>query len=298
MLPRLLIFAGLAASVAGAARAQGGIELEVDIRSSAAPTEVVLQRDGGVEVIAVGKDGASGLYRSVLARPSAKELASASEVFRPYLLVAGWPDGREQVYLALKPTSPDKLRFRVHHEVLSIERKVLDSIEALGGDFYSLLEKYFRSRAYHRNWRFQVKQPRHQVAVRSARIWFDTAYALATAKDSYFRMDEEVQGYIREYQTEARASAEFSKLLQAYAPSGYIQAMQEQAVAVHYNFVGEIPRLVAERRFEEAELLNTKAMWALANETAETQRIVAKHQGVNLQLLKGNAALLATKRAE
>jgi hypothetical protein len=280
----------------GAQPTQQNVELQVDVRSSSMPAEMVLQQEGALDVLPLKRSGDGTVYSISLPRPTEKELTDSTRLFQSYVLVAGWQDGREQVYLAIRSTISETFRLRVYHESLSPERKTLEVIESLGvDDVHSLLEKYFKARAYHRKWRFELGQPRHQVAVRSARMWFDASYKLATVRDSYFRMDEEVLRYMREYQQAAGTSAEFGKVLRTYAPGGYVQAMEEQAFAANYRFVGKIPQLVAARRYEEAVQSNAKAIAVLSNETPEMQRIVAKHQGVNLQLLKSNAAFLATK---
>lgn len=265
------------------------IELRVTMRASTAPIGVTIQRDNTVDEIALDPAPTGNVYRISVNRPPTQELASV-----PYQLVATWSDGKELLYLAFNSMTLGKINIPVLHPIESSDRSTLDSIEALGTDFTSTLERYFRARALHKKWRFDNKQPKTQVALRSAKIWFDASANLAKRTNSYFRLDEEIKTIMDDYEKQAASDSEFRSRYRKYASAGYISATLEQVHAVQYRFVGEIPRLVASQRLDEAQDLNDKAIAALERETPDMRLIVSKRQGVDLDLLKANSAYIST----
>jgi hypothetical protein len=49
--------------------------------------------------------------------------------------------------------------------------------------------------------------PQHTAAIRSARLWFDAAVTLVKRQNSAFRMDDEIQKIMNEYEDLARRDA-------------------------------------------------------------------------------------------
>lgn len=270
------------------------IELRVTIGVPTIPSGVTIQRENSVSQTVLSREPTGTVYTVSVIRPTAKELSAAKLLSYPYRLVATWDDGKEPLYLAFSSRSLAKIDIPILHPNEPSERTTLDSIETLGSDFTSTLEKYFRSRAFHRKWRLENKLPYHQVAVRSAKIWFDASANLAKLADSYFRIDEEVQEIIIEYERKAASDPWFRTLYKKYATAGYISATLEQIYAGQFQFVGEIPKLVANQRLNEAQDLNDTAIAVLESESQNVRQVVSKRQGVNLELLKANSEYIST----
>lgn len=265
------------------------IELRVTIRAPIAPTVVTIQRENTVdEILNLAPTG--NVYAATVNRPSAKEHSI------PYELISSWSDGKEQLYLTFDSRTSGKVDIPVLHPTESSDRATLDSIEALGTDFSSMLERYFRARALHKKWRYDNKQPQTQVALRSAKIWFDASANLAKRANTYFRLDKEIEEIMASYEKQAASDPSFLSRYRKYASAGYIAATLEQVYAAQYRFVGEIPTLVADQRLDEAQDLNDKAIAVLENETPDMKRIISKRQGVDLDLLKANSAYISTLR--
>lgn len=265
------------------------IELRVTMRASITPIGVTIQQDDTMDEIALNPASTGSVYTVTINRPPTDAPADV-----PYQLVATWSDGKEVLYLAFNSMTPRKINIPVLHPIESAERATLESIEALNTDFSSMLERYYRARAFHKKWRYELKHPETQVALRSAKIWFDASANLAKRANSYFRIDEEIKTIMADYEKKAANDQWFRSLFRKYAGAGYISATLGQVYAAQYQYVGAIPKLVANQHLDEAQQLNDKAIAALENETPNIRLIVSKHQGVDLDLLKSNAAYIST----
>lgn len=285
----------LIAVMAGIAQAADLLELRVSVRSEKTPSGVSVQEEGGVSTISLARVQGNSLFQATMPRPTAKDLASSKMIAAPYRLIADWGQEKEQLFLGFNSLTPQQIQINIWHERISLERSELDAIEALGSDLDSTLQKYFRARAYHKGWR---SQPTHQVAIRSARVWFDAAANLAQRRQSYFRMDEEVQKIMAEYENLAASDESFSKRYRKYANPGYVSATLNQVATAEYWFVGEIPRLVASGNLAEAQEINSKALAVLENENPDMKRAVAVRQGVTVEMLKTNSAYIMTKQGK
>lgn len=174
----------------------------------------------------------------------------------------------------------------------------LNTIEALGTDFTSVLQKYFRARNFHRYWRTTNGMPQHTAAIRSARLWFDAAVTLVKRQNSVFRMDDEIQKIMNEYEDLARRDASFRKRYRRYASNGYVTGTIEQVIAAPYAFVGDILKLIEDGRLDEAQQLNTKALSVLSNSPKDVQKIILKQQKINVELLTGNARYISVRQGQ
>lgn len=294
--PSCAAFVALMAVMAGIAQAADLLELKVNVRSEKAPSGVSVQEESGVSTVSLARAQGNSHYQATMPRPTAKTLASAKMIAAPYRLVADWGQEKEQLFLGFHSLTPQQIEINIWHERTPLERSELDAIEALGSDLDSTLQKYFRARAYHKGWRYELRQPTHQVAIRSARVWFDAAANLAQRKQSFFRMDEEVQTIMAEYEKLAASDGRFRNRYRKYANPGYVSATLNQVASAEYWFVGEIPRLVASGNLAEAHEINTKALAVLENENPEMKRAVAVRQGVTVEMLKANSAYILTKQ--
>lgn len=265
------------------------IELRVTMLGPTTPTSVTILQDGTLDEIALNSATTGRVYTASVNRPPTDQPSPI-----PYQLVATWSDGTEVLYLALNSTTSGKISIPVLHPIESSELATLDNIEALNIDLQSMLARYYRARAFHKKWRYEFQQPETQVALRSAKIWFDASANLAKRTNSYFRIDEEIKTIMSDYESKAVDDEVFRSRFRKYVGTGYISATLEQVYAAQYQYVGAIPKLVANQQLEEAQRLNDKAISALQNEPTSIRAIVSKHQGVDLDLLKANAAYIST----
>lgn len=277
------------------AHATDQLEIVASIQAQSGPSVVSIERQHSLHKVELSQLPGQREYSTAVPRPTPTELAKVKLVAVPYLLVASWADGKEPVYLELSSLTPRKIAIRITHEPVNDTRPALDAIEALGNDYESTLQRYFRARAFHRKWRYEHRLPEHQVAIRSARIWFDAAATLVKYAQSYFRMDDEVRGIMTDYETRAKSDPQFGKRFRLYANAGYVASTLAQVEVARYGFVGAIPTLVADGKLGEAAALNTRAINVLENETPEVKRSVERFQGVNLRLLRANEAYLNTR---
>jgi hypothetical protein len=270
------------------------IPVQVQISATALPADVDVERQSGGSQIGFARVPNENVFFGVVPRPTPEELTAAKRVAEPYVLVANWSDGtKELVYLALNGLTPD-IRLRVFHEPVGDDLAALRAIAALQSDLDSNLKQYFKARTFHRKWRYEIQQPDTEVAIQSARIWFDAAVNLVKRDGSYFRMDDEVRDIFRDYEMRAIRDSGLNRRLRKYVNSGYVSATMEQTTAAPYHVVAAVPQLVKAGKIEEAQAVNGKALAALESEPREVQRIVEKRQGVNVDLLRNNAAFLSS----
>lgn len=273
------------------------LDINAVIPKPPGPSAVSIERDKSMDPVQLSQVSGQPSYTATIRRPTTSELTQMKLAAMPYLLVGEWPDGKEPVYLEFNSLTPGKVSIPIMHEAVSAERATLDSIEALGTDYQGTLQRYFRARSFHRKWRHELHQPDHQVAIRSAKIWFDAAVSLVKYPRSYYRMDEEATRIMTDYEKHAANDPGFAKRLRMYAGSGYVVATLQQVAATRYRFVADIPELMAAGQYDTAAALNEKAIAVLENETPDMQKSVARRQGVNMDLLRANAKYISTRQA-
>lgn len=267
-------------------------DLKVTVRvvSPVAAAAVTLERDDDMHKRTFSRD-AEGSYSGTL--PAQDIAPPRTAVVLPHRLVVNWSDSNDdQLYLGFRYPMPRQLDLSVYRDQGAHDDAALNVVDRLGTDLEGLLKKYFRARAFHKHWRFELRNSENYLAIRSARIWFDAATELARRRNSPFRMDPEVVKVMREYEQLARASTVFSNRYRKYVPPGHVEATLAQTAAADFAFVGLIPGLVQAGNVEEARTLNSVALEALESAPADLRKAVARHQGVNLELLRRNAAVL------
>ena len=274
------------------------IAISVRTVGKAAPDRVWVEQEGALNVVPLQFVPAVQAWEADIERPTTDELTALKSVMKPYVLVAEWGSNREQLYFGLTLESKAKIDFTVFHPPEDTHNNYaeLDHIEALGPDLQSSLEKYFRARAFHRYW--DTVDPRHSIAVRSARVWFDAVASLVLRAPDVFRRDAEVEKVLDDYNSLAATDPRLRERLRKYAPKGYIVGIVQQMVAAEYKFVGRIPDLIQDGSLEKARSLNDVASTSLSSEPAEIQKTVVLLQGVNTQLLRQNADYIATTQRE
>lgn len=271
------------------------ITLQVAVIAKDAPAQVFMEEEEGIQSIAFQHSQTDGPYSGRVARPKPNALADAKRLSLDYRLVAKWTDGKEQLFLKIQSQLPDLIALTLYHIQDAFNNVALDRIDGLGTDLDSLIEKYCRARAFHMHWRKDLSQSENFIALRSARVWFDAAVALAIRPNSPFRMDGDIVKIMNDYEEKASQNKRFNSRYRKYVPSGYVRGMHNDVKTAEYAFVGLVPRLVAEGKYQEAYELNSKAYSVLSGESESTRKLVEKRQGVNLELLRSNEAFLATK---
>lgn len=268
------------------------ITLQVAVIAQQAPGEVLMQEEEGIQSIEFKRNQPDGKYWGKVPKPKPGVLADAKKLSINYRLVASWEDVKEQLFLKIHSQLPEQITLKLYHNQNMFDDVALSNIDRLGTDRESLIEKYCRARAFHLKWRLEKRLPKHYLALRSARIWFDAATALATKYSSLFQMDGDVVKIMDDYEARAREDSKFNSRYRRYASSKYVQGMLDEVKTAEYAFVGLVPKLVAEGKHQEAYDLNLKAYNVLSAQPESTRKLVEKHQGVNLELLRGNAAFL------
>lgn len=270
------------------------IALQIAVIAKDAPTQIAMQEEEGMQSIVFQKNQADGMYRVQVPRPKPETLAAAKKLSLEYRLIASWPDWKEQIFLKLQSRLPSVVAFKLYRNQNAFDDVALSQIESLGTDLESTIERYCRARAFHLHWRLK-QLPEYYSALRSARIWFDAAVALATRPNSPFGMDRDVKKIMDDYENRARKEPQFNSRYRKFASAGYVTGMLDDVKTSEYAFVGMVSKLAGEGKYKEALDLNTKAISVLAEEPASVRKLVQKRQGVDLDLLRGNEAFLVNK---
>ncbi len=278
------------------AGANHSFEMIVHAVSEKSPEDITIQGDHEPQPTSLSRDASkSSTFRGTIdLTSSADEKSGFQQLRAPYMLVGRWEKSSEQLYLGLGLGLPKKLEIEIFHEEVSEGPATLEAIEALGKDYRSQLKRYFLSRTYHRKWRYDLEQPCHQVALRSAKLWFDSAAWLALRNNTMFLMDQEIVEIMKEYEELTKKDRKFRERYRRYVPPGYVGGMIEQTIAAPFSVVGRIPALVESRRLDEAMELNAHVKTVLTNQTLTTKQLVEKHQKVNIDLLKKNENYIET----
>lgn len=274
------------------------IVLNVAIVAKEVPDQVFVQEEDGIQNISFQRGQSDKQYQAQVPRPLPAELAAAKKVSLNYRLVAAWKDWKEQIFLKLQSQLPPMLAFKLYRTQEAFNDSALNAVDGLGTDLDSIIEKYSRSRAFHHQWRYEKKLPEHYLALRSARIWFDAAVALATRRNSPFGMDSDIKKIMDDYENLAARDATFRSRYRKYAGAGYVLRTLEDVNAADFAFVGDIQKLTVEGKAREAFGLNAKAISTLEALPPSARKNVEQRQGINLDLLRSNEAFLSQRIME
>lgn len=290
------VFAALS-SVARAAPAPeaDALDVQVEVRGSVQPDGVSLQSDASLDPVAMAPVANGSAYGVVMDRKTLLP-SGATRLSVPVQLVLDWPSAAESLFLSIGPTTPGRIRLRVVDPTrpASFDVAALNAIDSLGQDTASLLQRYVTARRFHRHWRFDKASPNHEIAIRSARIWFDAQTALVKRQPNVFSTDPELASALDQYRRDARTDPDVRRRFLRYFPTGLVTAANQQVMAAPFSAVGEVPRLVSLGRIEQALQVNAAAMDALAGGDDQLRAAVLSKQGVNESLLEDNDRYLKT----
>jgi hypothetical protein len=267
------------------------MEVSVRVIANNPPDDLAIQSEDGQVSAALTWNQSATRFETKLPQPSSE---ASTQLVAPYRLVANWGGESEQEFLGLRTPYPEHLRVTLYHQPIQFTVADLGKIEALGSDFEGTLCRYARARAFHKHWRYELEQPGHAAALRSAKLWFDAAYSLATRANSIFRMDEEAAKIMVDYEEQAKNDEPFRTRFRRYVSPGYLAGMNAQLLAHDFTAVGKIPELISKGRLDEAMSVNDKAIAVLAEQTPENRRSVLQKQGVSVAMLQENSKYIAT----
>lgn len=269
-----------------------GVEISVRVFAKQLPKDVTIQGDLDAAPRPLNLEAAKAVFRAVLTQSPAIANKKPGQFLQAgYTLAANWDDGTEQLYLRLGPGAPPQMDFEVHHEDIRDDFPALLRIEGLGNDYRSMLRKYFASRAFHRKWQADRTT---EVAIRSAKLWFDASYTLATKKGSVLGMDPDVVKAMNDYEEEARRDHAFRNRLRKHIREGYIQGMLAFVNAQDFALASLVPELISKGEVQTADFINTSLIDKWMDLSSGSQKQIVKLHGVNLPLLKNNKEFIRT----
>jgi hypothetical protein len=286
------IVVGIAlASVARATPAPeaDALDVQVEVRGSVQPEAVSLQSDASLDPVAMAPAASGSAYGVVMDRKTLLP-SGATKLSVPVQLVLDWPTAAESLFLSIGPTTPGRIRLRVVDPTrpASFDVSALDAIDSLNQDTASVLQRYVMARRFHRYWRFKKASPNHEIAIRSARIWFDAQTALVKRQPNVFSTDPELASALDQYRRDSRTDPDVRRRFLRYFPTGLVTAANRQVIAAPFSAVAEVPKLIDLGRYDEALQVNAAAMDALTGGDDQLRAAVLATQGVNTALLENN----------
>jgi len=266
--------------------------IEIDFDPGHSPQSVDLQCQTDSSDVQFNPAASQTIFTAAINRsPSQKS------VVNPCDLVVAWPDANETVYMNVGLLSPNSIKLHAYapDKPSGFTLGDLSPINGLGSDLDSTLKKYLYARRFHHYWRFVIDEPNVEIAVRSARIWFDANTILVTRQPQVFRLDEDLKKIIDDYRTLATTDRTFRSILQTYLPNALVDAALQQMVAAPYKNVGAIPTLISQGRIYEAKTINDSALQSFNAASPEEQQTIVAKQHINRALLENNAAFIDMK---
>jgi hypothetical protein len=280
---------------------QSSVEISVTIDGHETPEAVKLENAFLATPVEFAPQRNERLFVAHLSLQDVSD-GQAVSLTNPVQLVVEWPlrNESESVFMMVGVGSPRVISVTIDGptETAKFDLAALDEIDSRGSDLSSTVVRYLHARRFYRHWRFQKRQPMHQVALRSARIWFDASTALVTARPTIFRPDPDIEGFVREYLTDKRLTDMQRNRVAKYFPERILAAADAQKRSAPYSVVGDIPNLIKTRQVSEAARVNSAAHTALLAADPQTRTAVARNQGVTLDLLNANAQYIDTLQSQ
>lgn len=277
--------------------AQGVVsEWQVDFKGGHTGAQVKLEHE--TEPISLGFQPGTmaGQFRASLDVNDLLGSIPSMELTHPFQLVVDWDKWSETLYVTVSRLAPPPrvvICIDSPEQSTSFKLADLERIELLSGGLDAMVTKYLRARRFHLYWR-GLGQHEHQIAIRSARVWFDAATALSTRQQRVFRSDAAVIDIVDQYLAMAAANPDSSLAarIRAHFPQRVVMASRAQIAAAPFSVVGEIPNLISEGRITEAALLNSAALRSLQEGTDELRDVVLAAQRINVEMLSANGRYL------
>lgn len=216
----------------------------------------------------------------------------------PVDILATTPDSRTlQLYARVSPRDKSTVTFRVFvpdaskttvNDVIRI-----DQLFRTSEDLKTTLEVYFASREIYRHW--AAASPQHVAAIRSAKLWFDSAYRLATSgKQPRYRMDEGARKVLKEYEASAKDDPNLSKVLRQVMVPGYLSGMEQHLDTLVFRDAALVADLVAAGSLASARKLNEDLLQTFSALSTDQKVVAMRLQGVSEKSLKDNQAFITT----
>jgi hypothetical protein len=176
--------------------------------------------------------------------------------------------------------------------VTDVER--LENRLSTSKDKETAVPVYFESREIFRYW--SGANPEHNLAIRTAKVWFDAAFRLATSgRAPRYRMDQSATDVLQGYEDRAAKDRSFERELRAVISAGYLKGMKQQLEALDFQRVALVGELVRAGDLESARLINEDLLQTYTGMQPEQKAAVIKFQGVSEDALKANRAYIMTR---
>ncbi len=227
----------------------------------------------------------------VVEQPDQRE-AKTKPIWRKYVVATSDASQRQTVFVkagigVIKEINLDIIVPNVKRDSAAIS--AIDYISST--EYRGLLRKYFEARAFYRLW---ADQNTNQIAIQSAKIWFDAAYNLATRQKSAFAMDPDITAILEGYEDKAKADPNLMKRLRGFVKPGYIRDSVAQINVRDFEVLRLIPELIRGHNLAEAKQINDYYIERFAALDSESQATVVRLQKITPQLLESNRAYIET----
>ena len=202
-----------------------------------------------------------------------------------------------QLYGLVRHGEKSTVTFRVfvpepsRTDVAEVNR--IDQLFQTSKDSRTLTEVYFVSREIYRH--YAAVSPDHVVAIRAAKLWFDSAYQLATTgKLPRYRMDQKARDVLEDYEKRAGSDANLAAKLRPIMVRGYVSGMAQHLDTLVFRDAAMVADLVAEGKLESAKKLNEDLLQTFTALPVPQQQAAMKLQGVSVDSLKANKAFITS----
>jgi hypothetical protein len=232
----------------------------------------------------------SAFVMTLIVEPVQISDAKTKTLWRKYVVTTSDATRAQTIYIRAGTGLPRKVDLEVLVPNVKNDFAALSAIDQIPStDYRGLLRKYFESRAFHRQW---AHNPTHEVAIRSAKIWFDAAYSLAIRQNSAFAMDPEAVAILEGYEAQAKSSGSLLNRLRRYVKDGYVKAMVDQLSVRDFEIVQLVPVLVRQNNLAEASRVNDYLLERLTGLDGALQATAIKTQRITPQMLESNKSYL------
>lgn len=232
----------------------------------------------------------SAFVMTFIVEPVEISNAKTKPLWRKYVVTTSEATKAQTIYIRAGTGLPRKVDLDVLVPKVNSDFATLSAIDQIPStDYRGLLRKYFDSRAFHRQWAHNTT---HEIAIRSAKIWFDAAYSLAIRQNSAFAMDPEVVSVLEDYEAQAKSNASLLKRLRRYVKEGYVKAMVDQLNVRDFQIVQLVPLLVRQNNLAEASRVNDYLLERLTGLDHAQQATAIKTQRITPQILESNKLYL------
>jgi hypothetical protein len=168
----------------------------------------------------------------------------------------------------------------------------LDSIYSAYDDDSHNLEVYFASRYVFQRWVdvSKGKFPYQRVAIRAAKLWFDSSYRLARDSSQIFEMDKQATRMMEKYEKSHDSAPWYNEIVKP----GYIDGMIAEIIAFPFQDAAQVKDLIDNKQFSAAIRLINELKNRFEKLSIDQKAIVISKAGVDLKVLEDNLKYINT----